>query len=337
MIAYTCVPSPRHQLADHPENAGRFPLLERAVEELPGAEKEAIIASPAPYERVAAVHSPAYLEALSEACQHGPAIIDYAPTYVTPESYNAAFAAAGGALTVLERVLSQPGTTGFALVRPPGHHALAERAMGFCLLNNIAIAAFAALDSGMQRVMIVDFDVHHGNGTQALTEADPRLLYISTHQEGIYPGTGYEAESGIGPGEGTVINMPLPAGTGDQGFRQAWEAVICPAGERFNPELILVSAGFDSHWRDPLANFQLTETGFARLATDLLGLSRLTAQGRLLFVLEGGYDPPALAGSVRACFQALSRLPATWEEAPRLRDEPAIEARLKRIAGRHGL
>jgi acetoin utilization deacetylase AcuC-like enzyme len=207
-------------------------------------------------------------------------------------------------------MLDGKARTGFALVRPPGHHATATRAMGFCLLNNIAIAARRAQDSGLQRVMIVDFDVHHGNGTQEIFESDGDVLYISTHQYGIYPGSGAMSDVGLGPGAGMMVNIPLHPHSGDQAFKQIADAVIVPLGVRFAPDLILMSAGFDSHWRDPLGQLQLTCSGYHMLARTVAHLADEVCGGRVVAVLEGGYDPEALEGSARAVAHALAGLPA---------------------------
>lgn len=307
-IVTTLVPSPDHTLEGHPENAGRFAGLTPVVDRLTGAHILHVPPCEAPSDALEAVHPARYLQALRQACAQGPAYIDYAPTYVTPNSFDCALAAAGGTLQVLHSLLDDEADRAFALVRPPGHHATAVRAMGFCLLNNVAIAARAAQTRGREKVMIVDFDVHHGNGTQDIFESDPRVLYISTHQEGIYPGTGFADERGTGPGEGSVINIPLPARAGDAALTEVFRRIVLPAGDRFRPDLILVSAGFDAHWRDPLAQLQLSCLGYHALTALLIALAERTCR-KILFVLEGGYDPEALAGSVAAVLHALAGMP----------------------------
>jgi acetoin utilization deacetylase AcuC-like enzyme len=261
---------------------------------------------PASLDAVMAVHPAAYLQALQEAVAQGPAYVDYAPTYVTPSSYDSALNAAGAVLGLVKRVVGGEAKNGFGLVRPPGHHATPTRAMGFCLLNNVAIGARYAQSCGARRVMIVDFDVHHGNGTQEALEDDPDILYLSTHQRGIYPGSGDLEDVGREPAVGNVFNIPLPAGAGDQAFAAIADRIILPAGRRFRPDMLLVSAGFDAHWADPLASLQLSCTGFFRLACKLAELASVTTEGRLVLSLEGGYDPSALAGSITAVLAGLS-------------------------------
>jgi acetoin utilization deacetylase AcuC-like enzyme len=306
-IACTLVPSPEHDLASHPENHARFQHFEPLLTARFGDRSLRLDPPDAPsVSDLVAVHPEAYLQALERAVAQGPAYIDHAPTYVTPASYRSALRAAAATLSVTEAVVEGSARCGFALVRPPGHHATATRAMGFCLLNNIALAARRAQALGARRVMIVDYDVHHGNGTQDVTESDPDILYVSTHQEGIYPGSGALPDTGRGAGEGSVVNLPLPAGAGDQGFLEIAERVLSPLSERFRPDILLVSAGYDAHWRDPLAGLQLTVAGYYHLAGALLGIAKRHCDGQAVFVLEGGYDPVALVHGVLAVFAAMA-------------------------------
>ena len=211
-------------------------------------------------------------------------------TYFSPTSVEAALRAAGGLVAMVDAMLDGPIPRGVALLRPPGHHALPARAMGFCLLNNVAIAAAHARRRGLERVAIVDWDVHHGNGTQEIFYEDPSVLYVSTHQFPLYPGTGALLETGRADGTGYTINVPLHAGGGDGVYRAAFDRLIGPALEAFAPDLVLVSAGFDAAARDPLAEMNLTGEGFGYMARALGEQARRSAKGRIALVLEGGYD-----------------------------------------------
>lgn len=212
-------------------------------------------------------------------------------TVLSPASAEAALRAAGAAVAAVDAVLADACTTAFCAVRPPGHHATPEAAMGFCLFNNVAVAAMHALDKhGLSRVAIVDFDVHHGNGTQAIFDAEPRGQYFSSHQMPLYPDTGGVRERGVG----NIFNAPLIPGTGSRGFRDAWSQRLLPALDAFAPQLLLISAGFDAHWRDPLAQLQLDAEDYAWITGELCTLATRHAQGRIVSMLEGGYDLQAL-------------------------------------------
>ena len=337
-VCYTLVPSPEHDLEGHPESVARFELLEAAMADLPGGIAERVDSAEASEEAILRVHPEAYLRTLEAACLQGPAYVDMAPTYVTQASMGAARRAAGGTLAVLDSVLAGEGRTGFALIRPPGHHATATRAMGFCLLNNLAIAARHAQEAGLRRVMIVDFDVHHGNGTQDIFKSDANVLDISTHQSGIYPGSGAMSDVGLGPGAGMLVNIPLHPHSGDLAFERIANEVIIPLGIRFAPDLILMSTGFDSHWRDPLGQLQLTCSGFHMLARTVARLADEVCGGRAMAVLEGGYDPEALAGSVRAVAYALAGLPCPPDPIGNGGYlEPEIGPLMERLRQLHGL
>jgi acetoin utilization deacetylase AcuC-like enzyme len=337
-VAVTIVGSPEHSFPGHPESPDRFGSLRASLETAQGFALLSLPPTPAPADDLERVHPPEYLRALEAACRQGPAIIDPAPTYVTPDSYACACLAAGGTLAVLDAVLEKQAQAGMAIIRPPGHHAEAARAMGFCLLNNVAVAARRALALGLRRLMIFDFDVHHGNGTQAIFESDPSVLYISIHQEGIYPLTGWPEEMGVGEGLGTTINVPLPAGTGDHGALKVFDRIAAPASIRFQPEMILVSAGFDAHWRDPLAGLQLTTGGYFAIASKLVDLAQTLCGGRLVFSLEGGYDSMVVAEGVMACLAALhGTRPAHDGLGPAPHPEPDISDRILRTIALHGL
>ena len=337
-IAVTFVDSPSHVFPGHPESPDRLLALRVALESAQGNAVHRLPPTPAPPADLERVHPPEYLHALEAACHQGPGIIDPAPTYVTPDSYANALLAAGGTLAVLDEVLEGRARSGFAIIRPPGHHATPNRAMGFCLLNNVAVAARRAQANGFPRLLIFDFDVHHGNGTQAIFESDPNVLYISTHQEGIYPLTGWPEEMGIGEGLGSVINVPLPAGTGDHGAQEIFERVAAPAAIRFQPEMILVSAGFDAHWRDPLAGLQFTTRGYFSLTSNLINLAHALCGGRLVFCLEGGYDARVVAEGVLACLAALQGTALAQDSlGPAPHPEPDISDRILRTIALHGL
>ncbi len=333
-VALCLISSPEHVWPGHPEQPERLEQLACALETFPGLWLESAEVPDAVLE---AVHQPSYLEHLQRAAETAPGFLD-PDTYITQDSFQAALAAVGGCLAVLQAVLQGRTPHGFALIRPPGHHASAARAMGFCLLNNVAIAARRCQQMGRERIMIVDFDVHHGNGTQEIFEDDPSVLYLSTHQRGIYPGTGAAEERGRGAGQGTTVNIPLPAGAGDGAFRQVAQAIIRPIAERFRPEMLMVSAGFDAHWRDPLAGLQLTCTGYYQLASSLIALADEHCGGQILFVLEGGYDPEVLSASVLATLHAmLGEGPPPDTIGPAPRPEPDITSVLTLAARRHSL
>ena len=271
--------------------------------------------------------------------RQAPGYVDSAPTYIVPESFDVALLAAGGAIRAVEAVVGGEAQSAFALVRPPGHHAVPDAPMGFCLFNNVAIAArYAQHYLGIGRVLIVDFDVHHGNGTQDVFYEDPSVLFISTHQENIYPYTGRATETGAGAGEGYTVNVPLPAHAGEKAFERVLQEVITPAAARFKPELVLVSAGFDAHWLDPLANLQLTLAGYARLTQGLQAIAQAHAHNRLAFVLEGGYHLAALTGGVTTVLRTLlgeHGIPDSLGPAPR--PEPDVTAAVERARRLHGL
>lgn len=336
-LALARVSSLAHSHEGHPESPGRFSLLDAVLIDAPSGTIREMETMPAARDSVARVHPRAYLDALQAACQRGPGYLD-PDTYVTPGSYDAALMAAGATVKVLEAILSGQAQSGFAIIRPPGHHASAKVPMGFCLLNNVAIAARHAQALGMQRIMIVDFDVHHGNGTQAIFLEDPDVLYLSTHQWGIYPGSGALSETGVGPGLGATVNLPLPAYAGDETFAAIGDEILEPLSRRFKPEILLVSAGFDSHWRDPLSQFGLTTAGYYRMGALLEAIAREQCERKVLFVLEGGYDPQVLAVGIRAVCHALLRQPAPDDAlGPSPYVEPEFRQLLERVKAIHQL
>jgi acetoin utilization deacetylase AcuC-like enzyme len=332
--AYTIVPSPAHEFPDHPESPARLDILAARLDSINAQRLEPVPASP---EQIALVHDQHLIAAIEHVCrEQAPAIIDYAPTYVTPTSYVDALLAAGGTLACVQAVINGQAANAFAIVRPPGHHAEPARSMGFCIFNNIAIAARQALNEGFERVMIVDYDAHHGNGTQAAFLDEERVAYISTHQWGIYPGTGGMEE--VPYARKRIVNVPLPARAGDHCFEQIDTAIIRPSIRAFRPQLLLVSAGFDSHWNDPITSLGLSTMGFFRLSASLVELASEFCQGRVVFVLEGGYDPQNLADGAQAVFSAL----AGSKEGPAVQDsspykEPDIKPLLDELCQWHGL
>jgi acetoin utilization deacetylase AcuC-like enzyme len=291
------------------------------------ADRPALQAEPAGDEALTRVHGRRYIRAIGEAARAGGGWLDY-DTVVTPGSDEAARAAVGAALLAVDQALGAAGRA-FAVVRPPGHHALAERGMGFCLYNSVAAAAaHARAHHGLARVLIVDWDVHHGNGTQAIFEREPAVCFFSIHQSPHYPGTGMVEEIGEGPGRGATINLPVPPGTGDAGFGRAFREVLAPAARRFRPQLILVSAGYDAHEADPLGGLRVTTDGFAALTRQVVALAEELCDGRVAFVLEGGYNLGALARSVEATVRASDEPRAGDEPAPGISADPTADDRL---------
>jgi acetoin utilization deacetylase AcuC-like enzyme len=253
---------------------------------------------------IEAVHHPDYRARLARLAGEY-AELD-ADTAVSPGSWEAATLAAGAAVGGVEAVMKGRAANAFALVRPPGHHARPAEAMGFCLLNNAAVAAEAARRAGAARVLIVDWDVHHGNGTQEIFAARDDVLYMSVHQYPFYPGTGAAEEIGVGAGKGATVNCPLPAGQDDADYGAVFHDLLLPAGRAFAPDLIIVSAGYDAHERDPLADMNVTERGFAAMTSLLCELAAGVCGGKLVLLLEGGYDLAALASSVHASLEVLA-------------------------------
>jgi acetoin utilization deacetylase AcuC-like enzyme len=295
-----------HDLPSHPENARR---LRRILSVLNEEEVIPLLTSleprPATVTELLRVHTATHIEHVQRIAESGGGYLD-PDTYTSPRSFDAAMMAAGGVVRAVEAVLENEVANGFALVRPPGHHATPTRAMGFCLFNNVAVAAQAALaDLNVKRVFIADFDVHHGNGTQDIFADDPAIFYFSTHQYPHYPGTGRWNETGTGRGTGTVLNVPLPPQVGDAGYAQVYAELVWPLAERFNPDLILVSAGYDAHWSDPLAQMSLSLTGYAWLGQELVAMANQLCSGRIVWTLEGGYQLDVLAYGVLNSFFAM--------------------------------
>lgn len=292
--------SQRHKTGrGHPERPERLAVIAARLQERGlAAACEPIGVTPVDMARVEAIHDQAYLDRLQRACSTGKPYIDVADSAICSESYDIARLATGTVLNAVDAVMEGTCSNAFCAVRPPGHHAERHMSMGFCLFNNVAVAAQHLIDRhGLSRVLIVDWDVHHGNGTQHTFEEDPRVLFISLHGHPgvVYPGTGYEWERGRGAGEGYTINIPMLPPSSDDEWRVAFEKQVLPAADEFKPEFVLISAGFDAHERDPLAPLELSTEVFGWMTDRLLEAAALHAQGRLVSLLEGGYDLESLA------------------------------------------
>lgn len=330
-----------HDLRGHPESRER---LRRAIQFLRNhGIVEEMVSLPAVSirrEYLELNHTPRYIDHVAEMAAKGGGYLD-PDTYVAPRSYEAACFAAGGVHAAAETVLRGEIDNAICLVRPPGHHALHNRGMGFCLFNNVAVAAHAVRAQGLaERVMIVDFDVHHGNGTQASFYRDPQVLYCSTHQYPHYPGTGHWSEVGEGPGEGFTLNIPLPPGVGDAGFRAVFQEILWPAARRFAPDIILVSAGYDAHWADPLASLLLSLKGYAWISRELVRMARELCEGRVLFTLEGGYHLDVLSHALYNTCRALLGLPEEADLDPMgasPHPETAVASLIETVRTVHGL
>ena len=318
--------------AGHPERPERLEAVRRGLRDA-GLDEELVRLAPraAVPEELLRVHTAAHVARIaSGAGRH----VRFDPdTAAGPRSHAAALAAAGAVVDAVERVLDGSLDRAFCAVRPPGHHATPGRPMGFCLLNNVAIGAAAAFARGRQRVAILDFDVHHGNGTQEAFWRDPRVLFVSSHQFPYYPGTGALDEVGEGDGRGFTVILPMPAGLGDAEYRRAYREIVEPIGRTFDPELVLVSAGFDIHRDDPLGGMGVTAAGFAELMDVCLAVAAGAARGRLRSVLEGGYD---LDGIAEASAAVVGRMLGRPFVAPDGAPRPAFDRLLEAYRTAHG-
>ena len=290
----------------HPECPARLTVILNALKTAPFAALEWRDAPAAATEQLTRIHPSKYVErVLSRIPKQGYYAMD-GDTIVSPRSGEAALRAAGAVCAAVDAVLAGEADNAFCAVRPPGHHAEPDQAMGFCVFGNVAIgAAHARAVHGLERIAAIDFDVHHGNGTQTAFERDPGYLYISTHQNHLYPGTGRRDERGVG----NIINVPLSAGSGSDELRQAWRQEIEPALRAFQPQLILISAGFDAHYLDPLAELNFSEDDYEWLTQGILAVAADCCAGRVVSVLEGGYNLPALAASTAVHVKALMEAP----------------------------
>ena len=285
--------------AGHPERPERAETLEAVAARF--REQGGTVLEPrsATDDDLTRVHTREHIASIV-ATRGRPSMIDE-DTFTSPDSDDIARLAAGAALTAVDHVLDgPPGSRALALVRPPGHHAEADRAMGFCLYNNIAIGAAYARSRGLSRVAIVDYDVHHGNGTQAMFYEDPSVLFVSSHQYPFWPGSGAASEIGRGAGEGFTLNVPLKMGDRDDVVERTYSETVLPRLREFKPQLLMISAGFDAHEQDPLGQLRMTTAGFARLTQALIRVADEACEGRVVLVTEGGYDLKALAESLQA-------------------------------------
>ena len=331
---YTFVPSPGHEFPDHPERPARLAVLEPKLNSF---DAERIEPQSATRGEIAYVHNPKLVSAIEKVCrEQAPGIIDYAPTYVTPSSFEDALLAAGGVVTCARAVLEGEAKNAFAIVRPPGHHAEPDRAMGFCIFNNVAVAARDALTHGLERVAIIDYDAHHGNGTQAAFLNDERVAFLSVHQyqPGFYPGTGWIDEAPHA--RKRIVNVPLPARAGDRVYEQVAEKVFVPFVESFQPQMILISVGFDAHWSDPLTMLGLSTAGYFMLAKKVMAIAEGHCDGKIVFVLEGGYDPVNVANGAEAVFAAATGRGTPEAHDPNPHREPDCESRIEEVRKWHG-
>ncbi|CAA0830233.1 Histone deacetylase 14 [Striga hermonthica] len=333
-----------HNKESHPECNSRVPAIVNALAEMkltPEFRGSEIIEltnfRTATIDDIASVHERAYVsgleKAMDQASEQGLVFIEGSgPTYATSTTFQESLLAAGAGLSLVDAVVAaskvkEEPLVGFALVRPPGHHAVPAGPMGFCVFGNVAIAArYAQRAHGLKRVFIIDFDVHHGNGTNDAFYDDPDIFFLSTHQDGSYPGTGKINQIGTGAGEGSTLNLPLPGGSGDRAMRSVFEEVIAPSAQRFKPDIILVSAGYDAHVLDPLANLQFTTGTYYMLASGIRQLARDLCGGRCVFFLEGGYNLTSLSHSVGHSFRALigePNLTPEFENPAFLYEEPS--------------
>jgi acetoin utilization deacetylase AcuC-like enzyme len=325
----------KHQPGEsHPERPERVKVLLDLADELDRGKFQVLAPKPAQRFDIEATHGKEYVRLIESTAAHDAYALD-GDTITCRDSFAVSVLAVGGFLNLIDAIAAKEFTNGFALVRPPGHHALRHRAMGFCLFNTMAIGAeYVQRVHGAKKVMIMDWDVHHGNGTQDAFYVDPSVLFISTHQFPYYPGSGAVNETGAGAGAGFTINIPLPAGCADTEYLEVFQDIVVPAAERFEPDWILVSAGFDPHRRDPLGGMDVTEKGFGAMAKRLLALADRFSNARIAFLLEGGYDLAALKNSVAAVLNAMQNSAARADE--RFDSSPSrIEPLIRRIRQVH--
>jgi len=332
---YTFVPSPNHAYPDHPERPARLDVLEPRLNTF---NTTLLDSKPASREQIGLVHDPKLVSTLETVCrEQAPGIIDYAPTYITKTSFDDALLAAGGVMTCSRAVINGDAKNAFAIVRPPGHHAEPDQAMGFCIFNNVAVGARDAIESGMERVMVIDYDAHHGNGTQAAFLNDDRVAFLSAHQyqRGFYPGTGGLDDAPHA--KKRIVNVPLPAYAGDTVYEQVADRIFKPFVESFKPQILFISVGFDAHWNDPITSLGLSSQGYFTLAEKVVSLAEEYCDGKIVFVLEGGYDPMNVANGAEKTFDALTNSKSrndAGDLSPH--KEPDCESRIEEIRKWHG-
>jgi len=331
----------KHDTGAHVENSERLAATMALLEESKLLDKLTLIAPrAATIEEISLVHSDYHINRVKNTSATGGGWLD-GDTYASPDSYEVALYAAGGTLQAVDAIMAGKVNNAFALIRPPGHHATRDRAMGFCLFNNIAIAArYAMQKHGVERVLIADFDVHHGNATEETFYSDPDVLYFSTHQYPHYPGTGAMTDSGEGAGKGTTINVPMPAYCGDAEYLRIYEGLLAPVARRFKPQFILASAGYDAHWADMLSSMELSVEGYGDIVAVIKGLADELCGGRLLICLEGGYHLKAMPLAVKATLEVLSESPRSPDPMGRAQDDVKpynVDSLLEQMEKRHGL
>ncbi|KAK1588129.1 hypothetical protein Q3G72_020119 [Acer saccharum] len=359
-VIFSVAPAMGHNKESHPESHFRVPSILSALETMELTSKfrgseiiELQNFKPASVDDIVSVHARAYVsgleKAMNQASQLGIIHIEGSgPTYATPTTFQESLVAAGAGIALVDSVVAASKSSldppmGFALIRPPGHHAIPKGPMGFCVFGNVAIAArYAQRVHGLKRVFIIDFDVHHGNGTNDAFYDDPDIFFLSTHQDGSYPGTGKFDEVGHGEGEGTTLNLPLPGGSGDIAMRTVFDEVIVPSAQRFKPDIILVSAGYDGHVLDPLASLQFTTGTYYMLASNIKQLAKDVCGGRCVFFLEGGYNLKSLSYSVADSFRAFLGEPSMaseFDDPAILYEEPSVKVKqaIQRIKHIHSL
>lgn len=328
-----------HTYPGHVERAERLKAIEKALDASDlRSDLLAITPRAATLSELRAVHDADYLHMIERFAAQGGGSLD-PDTYMNKASWDAAIWAAGAAVRAVEAVMQGECQNAFALVRPPGHHATVDQAMGFCMVNNIAVAARHAIQQlGLERVAIVDYDVHHGNGTHDIFYDDASVLFCSTHAWPYYPGTGSAREMGADAGVGATLNIPLPSGVGDRGYQQVFEQLISPALHRWKPQMILVSAGYDAHWSDPIGPMVLSVEGYTRLTQMLVELASRLCEGRLVLVLEGGYNLEALGACVVAALRVmLGRQPGSDPLGPIAAQGPDVSSIIADLLKRHPL